>query len=134
MARGGDGQVAGIFVNKYSLLKLFNFASMSADVRRDDPVIRPDQQSKGISVSLRMRRPSSSSLPSSYRPLLRSTRDPAADGQREGALLRRLAIRERNRRVFNDNLAFNPLRRPRDRLYHDLPERHRLARCSLLPR
>ena len=38
---------------------------------------------------------------------------------------RRLTRRGAQRRMISDNFIFNPLRRPRDRLYHELAERHR---------
>jgi hypothetical protein len=76
-----------------------------------------------------MRRPTNSSVHSSYRPLFQPVAN--SEDQREGAsLARRLSIRERNRRVLNDNLIFT-LRRPRDRLYHELAERHRAARYGV---
>jgi hypothetical protein len=50
-----------------------------------------------------------------------------SDDQREGSLARRLSVRERTRRG-NDYL--NPLRRPRDRLYQELAERHRVIRLD----
>lgn len=80
-----------------------------------------------------MRRPTSSSIHSSYRPIFQSIGN--ADDQRDGSasLARRLSIRERNRRALNDNLIFNPMRRPRDRLYQELAERHRAARFVYRP-
>lgn len=69
-----------------------------------------------------MRRPMSASVNSTYRPLFGTY----PDDQRDGSLSRR----ERNRRALalRDNLIFNPLRRPRDRIYQELAERHRAAR------
>ena len=52
-----------------------------------------------------------------------------SDDQREGSLARRLSVRERTRRG-NDHLILNPLRRPRDRLYQELAERHRVIRLD----
>jgi hypothetical protein len=73
-----------------------------------------------------MRRPQSSSLQGPYRSLFQHSPG-ATDDQRDGSLVRRLSIRERTRRL-NDNLMLNPLRRPRDRLYQELAERHRAVR------
>lgn len=73
-----------------------------------------------------MRRPANSSVQPAYRAFFLPAGN-AQDDQREGPLARRFSTRERNRRAFNDNFIFNPLRRPRDRLYQELAERHRAA-------
>lgn len=72
-----------------------------------------------------MRQPMSPSIHSTYRPLFQSMSNPTEE-QRDGPLSRR----DRNRRALavRDNLIFNPLRRPRDRLYQEIAERHRAAR------
>jgi hypothetical protein len=45
-----------------------------------------------------------------------------------------LSRRDRTRRAFalRDNLIFHPLRRPRERLYQELAERHRATRQVLI--
>lgn len=62
---------------------------------------------------------------STYRPIYHPMANSAED-QRDGPLSRR----DRNRRALalRDNLIFNPLRRPRDRLNQEIAERHRAGR------